>query len=185
MNSLLKIVLLLCVIWGIAAAVIHFAHASKPTAQSIAAFLQKSDIPSKTGSAREKAIAQVEGMLNRVSQEERQQLRKQGITDGLFRSLTPEEQAAFLDATLPAGFKQMMESFNKMPAAKRKEFVDRALTEMRKHEGEQPPRNLDNQNVQKIVDQGMRSFYSDANAEVKLDLAPLIEQMQRNLQGPR
>jgi hypothetical protein len=56
--------------------------------------------------------------------------------------------------------------------------------EMKKHQGDQP-KDVDQKNVQKIVDQGLRSFYSDANADVKLDLAPLIEQMQQNLQSSR
>jgi hypothetical protein len=39
------------------------------------------------------------------------------------------------------------------------------------------------ENMQKIVDQGLKSFYSEASAETKMDLAPVIEQMQRNLQN--
>ncbi|HWB61296.1 MAG TPA: hypothetical protein VG733_17575, partial [Chthoniobacteraceae bacterium] len=68
---------------------------------------------------------------------------------------------------------------------KRKEFVDRALNEMRQHQGDQPPRDVDDKNIQKIVDQGLHSFYSDASADTKLDLSPLIEQMQKNMQGQR
>ena len=37
--------------------------------------------------------------------------------------------------------------------------------------------------VRKMIDQGFQSFYSDASAETKMDLAPLIEQIQKNLQG--
>ena len=48
---------------------------------------------------------------------------------------------------------------------------------------ERPAGRPPDAHIAKIVDQGMRSFYSEANAEVKLDLSPLIEQMQRNLQG--
>jgi len=184
MKYWLKIGLVLCGIWTIAFVAIHLARGAKPTAASITAYVQKNDIKSKTGSDRKKTIANVEDMLNHLTYDERQQLRREHVTDNFYRSLTPEEQSEFLDATLPAGFKQMMESFNKMDPAKRKEFVDRTLTEMRKHEGEQP-RNIDDKNVKKIVDQGLRSFYGDANADVKLDMAPLIEQMQRNLQGPR
>jgi hypothetical protein len=35
------------------------------------------------------------------------------------------------------------------------------------------------------MDQGFKTFYSEASAEVKMDVAPLIEQLQRNLQGRR
>lgn len=100
-----------------------------------------------------------------------------------FGSLTPAEQEAFLDATLPSGFKQLMDSFNKMEPAKRKQLVENALNEMKKHEGEAPPPGRDDKLAQHVVDQGLRSFYKDADANVKLDLAPLIEQMQKNLQS--
>jgi hypothetical protein len=184
MNYWLKIGLVLCAIWAIAAGAIYLARSAKPTAQSIAAYVHANDINSKSGADRKKMIDRVTSMLNQVNLDERQELRRERVTDDFFRSLTPDEQAAFLDATLPTGFKQMMESFNKMDPTKRKEVVDRALLEMKKHQGEQP-KDVDQKNVQKIVDQGLRSFYSDANADVKLDLAPLIEQMQQNLQGAR
>ena len=102
--------------------------------------------------------------------------------DGFFRSLTPEEQGRFLDLTLPTGFKQMMEAFNKMDPEKRKRFVKKALEDMERdaERGEQPP--VDDEVMQKMVEQGLRSYYSDATADVKMDLAPLIEQMQKNLQ---
>jgi hypothetical protein len=58
------------------------------------------------------------------------------------------------------------------------------LADMKKHEGDEVPQN-DDPNVQKIVQQGLRSFYSEANADVKMDLSPLLEQMQKNLQGWR
>jgi hypothetical protein len=108
--------------------------------------------------------------------------------DGFFKALTPAEQTRFLDLTLPAGFKQMMEAFNKMEPAKRKEFVNKALDEMKKHEGEQPPPDAPDKldaNAEKMINQGLKSFYSEASAETKMDLSPLLEQMQRNLQGLR
>jgi hypothetical protein len=58
---------------------------------------------------------------------------------------------------------------------------------MKKHEGDDVPedkRKLD-ANGQKIIDQGFRSFYSEASAETKMDMSPLIEQMQKNMQGMR
>ena len=128
-------------------------------------------------------IGRAEDQLNEVSFEDRQQLERSGATRRFFLSLTPAEQMAFLDATLPADFRQLMEAFNKMEPAKRKEFVSRALDEMRKHEGEEHPHGeFDEQAGQRIADQGLKAFYSTADADTKLDLAPLVEQMQRNLQ---
>ena len=186
MNFWLKIAAALAAVWLAAAAAIHWARASQPTAQSVAAYLRENDLAMKTGAAREREIERVEKMLNGITYEDRQQLHRDRVTETFFRALTPPEQTAFLDATLPAGFKQMMEAFNKMDPLRRKQLLDRALAEMKKHEGdERPPRALDDKNAQRIIDQGLRSFYNDANADVKLDLAPLIEQMQRNSQNGR
>ena len=105
--------------------------------------------------------------------------------DGFFRNLRPEEQARFLDLTLPTGFKQMMDALNKMTPEKRQQFVDKALADMKKREGDRPPDAELDGNARKIIDQGFKSFYSDASADVKMDVAPLIEQLQKNLQGGR
>lgn len=180
MNHWTKIGLSLVVIWALAAGVITWARTSRPTAKSITAYLDKADLASN----RPRVIARVQSMLNEAPFEDRQRLNRSGVTRKFFASLNPGEQAAFLDATLPSGFKQLMESFNKMEPARRKRLVEGALAEMKKHEGEAPARPLeDDQLAQRVIDQGLRSFYTDANADVKLDLAPLIEQMQHSLRN--
>ena len=63
--------------------------------------------------------------------------------------------------------------------------MNRALAEAKKRQGEAPPAGLNDQLVQKMVNQGLNTFYAEASANAKLDLAPLIEQMQRNLQSLR
>ena len=183
MNVWLKTALALGAVWAVAAGAIHWLHASQPTAASVTDYLAHARIDTRTGRDREKTIRSVEDQLNDVSFEERQHLQRSGVARQFYRALTPAEQAAFLDATLPADFRQMMDAFNKMDPAKRKAFVERAVDEMKQHEGEGPPPGVDEQMNQRFIDQGMKSFYSDASADTKLDLAPLIEQMQRNLQG--
>ena len=183
MNYWLKIVGALAAVWIVAAAAIHFARGAKPTAESVTSYISRTRLEGTSGRGRETVIGNVESMLNRVTFEERQKIQRAGVTRDFFKGLTPAEQEAFLDATLPAGFKQLMESFNKMDPEKRKNIVERAVTEMKKHEGEQPPADRDEKLGQHMVDQGLRSFYKDASSDTKLDLAPLIEQMQKNLQG--
>lgn len=183
MNIWLKTVLALAALWAVAAGTIHWLHASQPTAASVTNYLAHTDLATLSGRDREKTIHRLEDQLNDVTFDERQRLQRSGVTRKFFRALTPAEQAAFLDATLPADFRQMMEAFNQMEPAKRKAFVDHALEEMKKHEGEGPPPGMDARMNQRVIDQGLKSFYTDASSDTKLDLAPLIEQMQRNLQG--
>ena len=178
-----KCTLILAGIWIAAAGVIYWSRHATPTAESVTAYLDGANIAGKTGRARAGTIESVETQLNEISLDDRQRLQRSGATRQFFLSLTPGERLAFLDATLPAGFKQWMEAFNKMDRAQRKQIVDRTLAEMKTHEGENRPPGPDDQVAQHFVDQGMRSFYKDADADTKLDMAPLIEQMQKDSEG--
>jgi hypothetical protein len=178
-----NILLVLILVWGVAGLIVYGVRKARPTAQSLADYIARHPLAAQTEAARAKTIAHVSDMLNGISFEDRQTLQGHGVTRDFFKELTPDEQSAFLDATLPSGFKQMMDAFNKMDPDKRRKFVDHALEEAKKHEGEAPPPGFDDKMAQKMISQGLRSFYSDASADVKLDLAPLIEQMQRNLQS--
>lgn len=179
----LKIVIALLAIWLVAGGVIFLARSAKPTPESLAEYLQTHPIEGQSGRERAKVIEKAAGQLNRLDYDQRREMRMGKKMDGFFRSLSPEEQARFLDLTLPTGFKQMMESLNQMDPEKRKKFVSKALEDMKKREGEPPPDREIDANAQKIMDQGFKSFYSEASADVKMDVAPLIEQLQKNLQG--
>jgi hypothetical protein len=178
-----NIILALIFIWVIAGAIVYGVRHARPTEQSLTEYIARHPLAGLAGATRAKTISHVGDMLNGISFEDRQSIQGHGVTRDFFKELTQEEQMAFLDATLPAGFKQMMDAFNKMEPEKRRKLVERALEEAKKHQGESPPPEFDDKLAQKMVSQGLSSFYSDANADVKLDLAPLIEQMQINLQS--
>lgn len=182
-----KIALALVIIWGIAGSAIYWARTTRPSPQSVTAYVQTTDIESKEGTERADSIKRLEEMVNGISHEERQELHRQEATREFVRKLTPAEQLAFLEATLPAGFKQMMESFSKMEPSRRKRILDRALDDMKKQAGEAgaDAPTVDQRTTQRMVEEGMRAFYNDANADAKLKVVPLIEQIQRNLQSGR
>ena len=183
----IKLAGLLLVIWAVVGGVIYFARGSQPTPESIAKYIDTHSLEGRGPRERRKIIESVADQLNRLGYEDRRETRSQRRPDNFFKLLTPEEQGYFLDRTLPTGFTQMMEALNKMTPEKRKQFVNKALADMKKREGEERPEDGEklDANAQRIIDQGFRSFYSDASAEVKMDVAPLIEQLQKNLQGAR
>lgn len=186
MQSLwLKAAAILIAIWAVAGGAIYWARSVKVTPESFAKYLETHSIDGKTGRDRAKVIEEVAEQMNALAYEDRREMRMGRKLDGMFKSLTPEEQGRFLDLTLPTGFKQMMESLNKMEPAQRKRFVERSLKDMRDNEGNRPPDGELDANARKIIDQGFKSFYSEASADVKMDVAPLIEQLQKNLQGLR
>jgi prepilin-type N-terminal cleavage/methylation domain-containing protein/prepilin-type processing-associated H-X9-DG protein len=146
-----------------------------PTPERLIAYVQSHPLEGQSADERSKRLEKVADQVNGLSYEQRRHVRAGRQLESFFRSLTSAEQTRFLDRTLPTGFKQMMEAFNKMTPAKRKEFVERTLADMRKQEdGDAPP--PDDENVEKIINEGLKSFYTEASAEVKMDFAPLIEQ---------
>jgi len=182
-----KFVIVLVVIWAVAGGIIFLARTAKPTPEKVIQYLDAHPLAGISAEDQAKLVDKVAAQLNQLTYEQRREVRMSRKLDGFFRALPAPEQSRFLDKTLPAGFKQMMDALNKMTHEKRKEFVDKALADMKKHEDDEIPpdkRQLD-ANGEKIIDQGFRSFYSDASAETKMDVAPLIEQLQHNLQNGR
>ena len=174
---------LIAAIWLIAAIAIHFARDRQPTVASITDYVHSTELDTLSAADRAAAIAHMEDMVNRIDLQDRQALDRSRVTHDFFDKLTLDEQSAYLDATLPTGFKEMMDGFNKMDPMKRKQFVSRALEQMKEHQGDGPPPDPKQAQIaQHFVDQGLKSFYSDASAATKLDLAPLVEQMQINLE---
>lgn len=189
-STWIKAVLLLALVWATVGGVILWARSRKPTPERLLAYVEGHPIEGKSSKDRAAIIEETAEQLNGLSYEERRQFRINRGLDSFFRTLNPDEQTRFLDLTLPEGFKQMMESLNKMDREKRKRFVERTLNEMQKQEDQETPdgareRFREDPNAQKIIDQGLKSFYSEASAETKMDVAPILEQMQRNLQGFR
>ena len=181
----IKAVLLLAAIWLVVGGIMMWARSAKPTPDSIAKYMDAHPLEGRAPQERKEIIESFAGQLTRLDFEERRETRIAKRPDQFFKFLTPEEQAHFIDLTVPSGFKQMMEALNKMTPQKRAQFVAKALAEMRRdiEEGGEPPPKLDDPNVQKIVNTGLKSFFSEASPETKMDLAPLIEEMQRNLSG--
>jgi hypothetical protein len=178
-----KVVALLLAIWLVVGGAIYWARSVRATPQSVMRYLDGQPLNGKSQAGRDDVIKRVAGQLNQFSYDQRRDMRVGRKLNGFFKELSPAEQSRYLDLTLPTGFRKMMESLNRMTHEKRQEFVDKALADMKKHEGDAPPDAQLDANAKKVIDEGFKSFYGDANADVKMDMAPLIEQMQRNMQG--
>jgi hypothetical protein len=72
-----------------------------------------------------------------------------------------------------------------MTPEKRKEIVDRALKDLNENGARPGGDPRDDANARKVISEGMSAFYEEASVDVKLDFAPVIEQIQRSLQGGR
>ena len=175
----------LAAIWLVAGSVIVWAHRLKPSPQSVAQLVDSNPLEGRAPEERKKVIDTVAGQISRLDFDERRETRAEKRPEAFFKNLTPDEKAYFVEQTVPAGFKQMIEAINRMTPEKRFKFVAKAIEDLRRQReesGEAVP-GFGDPNVQKILNAGLQSFYSDASPETKMDLAPLLEEMQRNLTG--
>ena len=175
----------LAAIWLVAGSIMMWARSVKASPRSVAQLVDSNPLEGRAPEERKKIIDTVAGQISRLDFDERRETRLEKRPEAFFKNLTPGEKAYFVEQTVPAGFKQMIEAINRMTPEKRFKFVARAIEDLRRQReesGEAAP-GFGDPNVQKIMNLGLQSFYSEASPETKMDLAPLLEEMQRNLTG--
>ncbi len=185
-------------IWVVALVGYHLARNARMTADKVKAYAESTDLSKLSGAARAKAIKDLEAMLNSLSTEERQKARFERPARAWFDQMTEDEKGQFIEATMPTGFKQMLTAFEDLPSDKRRRTVDDALRRLKEQEvqyaadqadGNNPP--IDNGPVlspelqAKVRTIGLQAFYSQASAQTKAELAPLLEELQRSMQSGR
>jgi hypothetical protein len=174
------------------AAAQHF----KVTAEKLRAFVEQTDLNKLSDAERARALRKLAEMVNALPPEERQQSRLNRLWGPWFDQMTDDERATFLDATLPSGFKQMLASFESLPPDKRQKTVENAIKKLKQARDATPEEfQKKNQNTnapvlseelqEKVVFNGLQSVYGNSSAETKAELAPLLEEVQKNMQSGR
>jgi len=194
MNSraLLLSLVALAVIWGGVAAVMAVTakHTSSPEkVQALMTGAPWLEDETASDAAREKRIGEIIAQVNLLDFDQRRRLREgdQSGSRRFFESLTQEEKSRFLKETVEHHFRSVMKAFNKMDPEERKRLVKQAQADMRRN-------NVDGQNLEQlkkedeqvfetVVGKGLGAYYEEASAETKMDLAPLMEEMQQRLRG--
>lgn len=188
----------ICAIWVVAVVGYRIAKNSKMTAEKVKAYAESVDINKLSGDARTKAIRDLERMLNSLSVEERQKARFERAARSWFDVMTEDEKAGFIEATMPTGFKQMLTSFEQLPEDKRRRSVNDALKRLKEERDQlaagEPGANPGDPNAPPVLSPdleakvrsiGLKAFYSQASAQSKAELAPLLEELQRSMQSGR
>lgn len=184
-------------IWLVAWSGYSIAKNSKVTPEKVAAYLHDVDLSRLSGEARAKALRELAAKLNALQAEERRRARLDSAWEKWFTEMTEEEKAAFMEATLPSGIKQMLTSFEQLPEEKRQRAISDALRELKKAReeiqrdpaqaqrpvGAARPPELSQELQEKAVKLGLKSFYTESSAQTKAELAPLLEEMQRVMES--
>jgi len=187
----------LVAVWLLAMAGFAMADHWKMTAEKLRAYLAQTDFSHLSGEARAKALRDLEDKINALSAEERRNARLEQLWAKWFAEMTDEEKSAFLDATLPTGFKQMLTSFEGLDPEKRKQAIDGAIKNL-KEAREKSPEEFKKSNAshtngpvlsedlqKQVAVIGLQSVYSSSSAQAKAELAPLLEEIQKNMESGR
>src|SRR5258706_11498159 len=188
----------LLAIWGLAFTGYTIAKNSRVTAEKVRAYVESVDLTKLSADARARAIQKLANMLNALSLEERRRTRMERIAWGWFEQMTEEEKAAFIDATMPTGFKQMLASFEQLPEEKRRRAIDDAVRRLKESQQKlqaggptanggatNAPPGLSQDLQAKVRTIGLKTFYSQSSAQTKAELAPVLEGLQRVMESGR
>ena len=193
----IKAGVILCLLWGVVLAVAKISGDQRVDPESIRVFLVENPVETEDGEPldadqRREIIDEYAEKLNRLNWKQRRELRETAHEAGepgrvFFESLNKDEQIYLIEKTVDAHFKSVMNAFNDMEKSERAEMIRKISKDMESDDqGRREMERLkeeDEQVLEKIVESGMRAYYKEANAEVKLDLAPLMQQMQERMQG--
>ena len=185
------------VIWVVAVSAYQYTRNARVTAEKVKAYAESVNLNKLSGDARARAIRKLADMLNALSIEERRKARLERAAGAWFEEMTEEEKGAFIEATMPTGFKQMLTAFEQLPEDKRHKSIDDALRHLRDEQnriqaGEGDPNvGTNGQPVlspelqAKIRTIGLQTFYSQSSAQTKAELAPVLEELQHVMESGR
>lgn len=195
-RSVLLAVAALVLTWVVAVAGYRLVQTVKVTPDKVRAYTTSLDLSRLSGADRAAAIQKLADLLNQLTLDERQGLRLDHTAAKWFGQMTDAEKAAFLQATLPTGFKQMITAFENLPADKRQRVISQAVKQVRQQReqmvatGHLPPQDTNGMVLSpELQDQvakiGLQSFYSQSSAQTKAELAPFLEEVQHTMESSR
>lgn len=197
---IVKAAIALLILWAAVWGVSKFVGGMKPTPEKTIAFLEENNLAEiEDPEQRKQVLAELADMLNGMDGTQVEEFQKEvfgdpeaenidGRRNQFFESLSSEEQWYFMERRIGRAFDQMMTAFNDMDRDERKKVVDQTLRRMRNDQSEDRQalerlERRDRDMFEKISSEGFRAYYEKANVETKMDLAPVLEEMQKHLGG--
>ena len=181
----------LVLVWLLAWSGYVIARHSKMTAEKVGQYQRSQDLTRLSEAERLKFLKSLAERLNALSPDERQ---KWHLDPDWFRQLTDEEKAYFVDAFLPGEMRTALRMFERWPKERQQQEIDQALSELRKNAvnpaGEQTsglngtnPPLLSPELDKRVRTMGLNTLFSQGSAQTKAQLAPLLIEVQRQLEN--
>lgn len=190
----------LAAVWLVAGTGHFLSRRAKVTAEKVATYLHATDLTALSGEARARALDQLARQMAALPMEERRRARMDAAWEKWFAAMTDAEKAAFIEATLPSGVRQMIAGFEELPEDKRRKAVNDALRDLKRAREDEAaevrpgtilridtnrPPPLSEELQQRVVATGLKTFYAESSAQTKAELAPVLEEMQRLMETGR
>ena len=192
LKPLLITLLAIAAIWGAVAAVMGLTEKHTATPEKVQELMTTApwfENENLGEAERKKYLDDVIAHVNRLDFDQRKQSREDDPEIGrrFMQSLTKEERHHFLEETVEQHFKNVMKAFNQMTKEERQRVVVQARRDMqRDDENNRGMKRLEQEDKQvydNVVEKGLGAYYEEASAETKMDLAPLMEEMQQRMRG--
>lgn len=177
MRFVWRCVLGLAVVWSVALMAIFAIQQLRPTPKKFVAYVAEHPLQDLGATSRAAVIERAAKLLNGLSFDQRQELKETQSLRSFLTQMTSDERSRFIARTVPESFHQLIAALNKMVPTERRRLVQRTLHNLRVHRSEADLLSTD-EDIQRMVSQGFETFNNEADPQVKLDFAPLIEEVQ-------
>lgn len=185
---------LLALIWGALAIVMHQTGQLVSWPQKVldlAGAAPWHDGKNVSESQRRLHLHEVITRLNQLDFQQRRTLREDGqdILDKFFATLTEAEQKEYVDRTVEPYFETISKGIKLLPEEERKRMVGRMRNDLKnlRASSAQGDRlsDQDREFFEFMIAEDPVLFLREAPVKMKMELAPVIEEMQSRLQGFR
>lgn len=168
------------------------------SAEEVARYAKSVELSRLVGAQRSAALLELEDKVNSMTLVERRKWWLSGEWREWFATMTETEKGQYIDATLPTGLKQVLNAFEDLPDGERSKAIDDAMRQLKAthrlatdHEpghaesmyGTNPPPVLSPDLENRARMDGFKTFYVDSSPQTKAELAPLVEELQHQLEG--
>ena len=195
---IIRAVLLVLLMWGLINGIRGLVGTQRNTAENLSKVIADGKfedwsklqvLPTNAeAKGRHKQITRIADLFNTLDFAEREKAREQRIGEDFFRRLAQHEKDQFINLTLEESMKTFIRAIDALDPEQRRKFVEDGLREIAAGRTEQEMRRtraMSEDLLRKIADEGLKSYFENASADTKLDLAPLIEAMDDMMKGLR
>jgi hypothetical protein len=183
-------------IWAFALTGRSLARNSQMTADRVRAYVESVNLSKLSAEDRAGALRKLAEKFSALSVEERRRAQFEQVAKDWLDQMTEEEKEKFLEATMPAGFQQMLASFQQLPEEKQRQIVADALRQLRETAvsiqteggtslGTNTLPRVNGELLAQVRTMGLEGFYTQSSAQTKAELAPMLEELQRVMESGR